>query len=134
METAHRKPGRPKASDRTAPLVLDTDRNLTKIELALPAGTAKTLSEYTAWVQHCADMGADEATTTTVDFALREVFRRDRLWHSERRIPDKKPPSAPLSGAHPSPAGPLTSPGTVVPRRTAESPPGGLVPRIPEGR
>ena len=71
METAHRKPCRPKASERTAPLVLETDRNLTKIELALPGGTAKTLAEYAAWVEHCAGMGADQAITTTVDFALR---------------------------------------------------------------
>jgi hypothetical protein len=134
METAHRKPGRPKASERTAPLVLETDRNLTKIELALPGGTAKTLTEYAAWVQHCADMGTDQAITTTVDFALREVFRRDRLWHSERRIPDKKSASAAPNGGLPSPAGSTSNPGTVAPRRTAESPPGGLAPRMPEGR
>jgi hypothetical protein len=118
MDNSHRKPGRPKTSSRTAPLVLDIDRNLTTIELALPTATAKTLAEYAAWVRQCADITTEEATTTTVDFALREVFRRDRLWRDERRIPDQKPLAAPIT-ATPSPTA-LPGPSTVPPRRAAE--------------
>jgi hypothetical protein len=118
MDNSRRKPGRPKTSSRTAPLVLDVVRNLTTIELALPAATAKTLAEYAAWVRQCADLTVEEATTTTVDFALREVFRRDRLWRDERRIPDQKPVAAP-STVTPSPTA-LSGPTAVPPRRAAE--------------
>jgi hypothetical protein len=113
MESNGRKPGRPKASLRTTPLVFDTEFTFTKIEVALPAGTAKTLSEYIAWVQRCGDLAADAATTTTVDFALREVFRRDRLWREERRIPDTKPatgePTRPAASL-PPPSGSVREP------------------------
>jgi hypothetical protein len=118
MDNSRRKPGRPKTSSRTAPLVLDSDRNLTTIELALPSATAKTLVEYAAWVRQCADITTEQATTTTVDFALREVFRRDRLWRDERRIPEQKPMAASTSAA-PAPTA-LPSPSTVSPRRAAE--------------
>jgi hypothetical protein len=90
MDNSRRKPGRPKASQRTAPLVLDADLVFVKIEALLPAATAETLTEYAAWVQHCAGMPLEEAITKTVDFALKEVFRRDRLWRDERRIPEQK--------------------------------------------
>ncbi|MES1207092.1 MAG: hypothetical protein ABUS79_14235 [Pseudomonadota bacterium] len=102
MENTRRKPGRPKASTRTTPLVLDADFNLTKIDVALPASTVKTLTEYATWVQRCGDMTAEAATTATVDFALREVFRRDHLWRDERRIPERRPPENPAATTTPA--------------------------------
>jgi hypothetical protein len=92
MDNHPRKPGRPKSSPRTTPLVLDAELNLTKVEVAVPEATAKTLGEYVIWVQRCSDKTAEAADTATVDFALREVFRRDRLWRDERRIPEQRPP------------------------------------------
>jgi hypothetical protein len=85
METQRRKPGRPRATQRTLPLVLDTDRSLEKLEVAIPESTAKALAEYAAWVRQCRDMTVEEATTSTIDYALREVFRRDRLWRDRQR-------------------------------------------------
>jgi hypothetical protein len=63
--------------------------------------------EYVAWVQRCSDKTADDATTATVDFALREVFRRDRLWRDERRIPERTPAAKPST----TPASTLPPPG-----------------------
>jgi len=87
METSEKKkPGRPKASQRTGPLVLETEQKVLEVRLSLPAGTAAMLTEYVAWVRQCGDMSADEATTKTVDFALRDVFRRDRLWRRRKTV------------------------------------------------
>ena len=100
METAPRKPGRPKTSERTLPLVLDADKSLETLMVSLPEPTAKTLADYVAWVRNCRNMSAEEAITATVDYALREVFRRDRLWRDRgRREGDAEgrtvPPAAP---------------------------------------
>jgi hypothetical protein len=48
MDKPHRKPGRPKATTRTLPLVLEAELNVSKIEVALPVTTAETLTEYVA--------------------------------------------------------------------------------------
>lgn len=73
-----------------------------KVETLLPAATAETLTEYAAWVQHYADMPLEEAITKTIDFAIREVFRRDRLWRDERRIPEQKGPAAKPAASSPT--------------------------------
>lgn len=113
MDKPHRKPGRLKATMRTLPLVLEAELNVSKIEIALPITTAETLTEYVTWVQRCGDKTVDAATTATVDFALRELFRRDRLWRDERRVPEP-PPAAKLppspSPALPPPAGTTRDP------------------------
>jgi hypothetical protein len=89
-----KKPGRPKASQRTGPLVLETEQKLLEVRFSLPAGTAAMLTEYVAWVRQCGDMNAEDATTKTVDFALRDVFRRDRLWRRRKTV-EQQQPSAP---------------------------------------
>ena len=55
------------SSQRTLPLVLDVDRCLERLEVAIPESTARTLAEYTGWVTECRHMTAEEATTTTID-------------------------------------------------------------------
>jgi hypothetical protein len=118
MENHRRRPGRPKAAPRTTPLVLEAELNLSKIEVALPTTTTASLAEYVAWVQLCSGKTAEEALTTTVDFALCEIFRRDRLWRDERRGSRSNP--EPLSGvtASPPPSGaPVAlAPGAPFPR------------------
>jgi hypothetical protein len=105
------------------PLVLDVDRNLEKLEVAIPESTAKTLAEYTAWVRQCRDMSSEEATTSTIDYALREVFRRDRLWRDRRRKGEEttdatRPPAAttarPFPTALPEPKPSATASTTAV--------------------
>ena len=101
MENERRKRGRPRTEKQSLPLVLGEDRSLETIEVAIPEGTAKVLAEYTAWVRGCRDMRPEGATTATVDYALRELFRRDRLWRDRQRSPQSKgaavPPAAPAA-------------------------------------
>ena len=53
--------------------------------------TADELREYTRWVELSSSVATTEALFKTVDFALRDVFKRDRLgWHFARQ-PDKLP-------------------------------------------
>ena len=85
METNQRKVGRPKASPRTGPLVLGEDHGRTKVTLELSDRAASELAEYAQWVEACSGITAGEAKFKTVDFALREIFRRDRVWQAQRR-------------------------------------------------
>src|SRR3954469_1414978 len=95
MENTRRKPGRPRASARTTPLVLEAALDVARIELELPATTVKTLAEYAAWVRECANITQEEAPEKTADFALREVFRRDRLWQEHRNRAAQPPQPSP---------------------------------------
>jgi hypothetical protein len=85
METNQKKVGRPKAPPRTGPLVLGDDRARTKVTLEISVRAATELTEYTRWVEQCSGMPAGEARFKTVDFALREIFQRDRVWQTKRR-------------------------------------------------
>jgi hypothetical protein len=128
MENEQRKFGRPRTPQQILPLVLTEDRTLETIEVAIPEGTAKALAAYTAWVRGCRDMRIEEATTATIDYALREVFRRDRLWRDRQRSPQAKSPSSPPSAPSVSPRPPTVLPeprplpGSSVPAARAESP------------
>jgi hypothetical protein len=87
METKERKVGRPKANPRTGPLVLGEEYARTKLSLEIGERTAEMLAAYTRWVEKSAGISANEARFKTVDFALREIFRRDTVWQAERRAP-----------------------------------------------
>ena len=113
METNQRKVGRPKASPRTGPLVLGEDYARTKVTFEIGERTAEVLAEYTRWVEKSAGISANEARFKTVDFALREIFRRDAVWQAERRVP-----SEPAKAATP-----VTSLPTPAPRPAAAAPP-----------
>src|SRR3982751_1985683 len=112
METNRRKVGRPKAPPRTGPLVLGDDYARSKVTLEISERAAEELAEYTRWVENWSGIAANEAKFKTVDFALREIFRRDRVWQAERRVPSelaKAAPAVPASSASavtasPSPA------------------------------
>ena len=113
METKERKVGRPKAPPRTGPLVLGEDYARTKVTLELGERTAEVLAEYTRWVEKSAGISANEARFKTVDFALREIFRRDAVWQAERRAPSE-PAKVAAS---------VTAPSTPAPRPAAATPP-----------
>ena len=122
METKERKVGRPKAPPRTGPLVLGDDYARTKVTLEISEQTAGVLAEYTRWVEKSAGIAANEARFKTVDFALREIFRRDRVWQAERRGPSE-----------PAKAAPAATPPASAPRPAAASPPS-LPPPSPANR
>jgi hypothetical protein len=111
METNQRKVGRPKAPPRTGPLVLGEDHARTKVTLEISERAAEELAEYARWVEKWSGIAANEARFKTVDFALREIFRRDRVWQAEKRAP-----SAPVKAA------PVVSPAG-APRPAAPTPP-----------
>jgi hypothetical protein len=112
METNQRKVGRPKTPARTGPLVLGEEHARTKVTLEISERAAEELAEYTHWVEKWCGIAANEARFKTVDFALREIFRRDRVWQAEKRAPSEPakasavvPPAAsprPASGTPPS--------------------------------
>jgi hypothetical protein len=113
MDTNQRKVGRPKASPRTGPLVLGEDFARTKVTLEISERTAELLTDYTRWVEKSAGISANEARFKTVDFALREIFRRDRVWQAERRAPSESPkiaPPAPLPAPRPAAVSPPSPP------------------------
>ena len=113
METKERKVGRPKVPPRTGPLVLGEDYARTKVTLEIGERTAEVLADYTRWVEKSAGISTNEARFKTVDFALREIFRRDAVWQSERRAPSE-PAKAAVS---------VTATSTPAPRPVAATPP-----------
>jgi len=118
METNQRKVGRPKAPPRTGPLVLGEDHGRTKVTLEISERAAGELAEYTRWVEQWSGIAATEAKFKTVDFALRETFRWDRVWQAKRRAqsepskmaPAVTPPLAPRPGAATPPSLPPPAP------------------------
>jgi hypothetical protein len=113
METNQRKVGRPKVAPRTGPLVLGDDYARTKVTFEIGERTAEVLADYTRWVEKSAGIPANEARFKTVDFALREIFRRDAVWQAERRAPSESAKAAAS----------VTAPSMLAPRPAAASPP-----------
>jgi hypothetical protein len=89
METSKRRVGRPKAVPQTGPLVLTERRARTKVEIEISADTAQHLAAYVRWVELSEGMSTADACAATVEFALRNVFKRDQLWHDWRRKDDR---------------------------------------------
>lgn len=104
METNQRRVGRPKAPPRTGPLVLGEQQGRTKVTLELSDGAVAELAEYALWVEQCSGTTTSEARFKTVDFALREIFRRDRVWQAKRRKAPEPAPVKQATVAAPSPA------------------------------
>ena len=115
METKERKVGRPKAPPRTGPLVLGEDYARTKVTLEIGERTAEVLAEYTRWVEKSAGISANEARFKTVDFALREIFRRDAVWQAERRAPSEPAKAAASVTATPTPRPAAATPPSLPP-------------------
>ena len=85
MEPSKRHVGRPKTSPQTGPLVLSERRTRTKVEIEIGTEVAEELGEYVRWVEVSEGMSTADARAATVEFALRNVFKRDRMWKDRRR-------------------------------------------------
>jgi len=85
--SSKRSVGRPKARPPSGPLVLEGSRARAKMEVELGEETAGELKEYARWVELSSSLATGDAVFTTVDYALRELFRRDRLWRAAKRAP-----------------------------------------------
>ncbi len=104
METNPRRVGRPKSPPRTGPLVLGEQQGRTKVTLELSEEAAAKLAEYALWVEQCSGTTTSEARFKTVEFALREIFRRDRVWQAKRRAGPEPAPTNPATAVAPAPA------------------------------
>jgi hypothetical protein len=111
MDTSKRRVGRPKASEQTGPLVLSERRARAKIEIEVPSDVADDFAQYVRWVEVSEGMSTADARAATVEFALRNVFKRDRLWHEWRRKDERHDDdAAPASARAAQPATPSPSP------------------------
>jgi hypothetical protein len=124
MDNGTKKRGRPKAQQQTGPLVLEGDRAHVKMEIEMPEATADELKEYARWVELSSSVATKNALVKTVDFALRDVFRRDRLWQERRRKgpepgsqprTDTAPPATAISSLPPPAAAPRPIPTPAAP-------------------
>ena len=115
METKERKVGRPKTPARTGPLVLGEDYARAKVTLEISERVEEELAAYTRWVEKSSGISANEAKFKTVDFALREVFRRDRVWQAERRAPPEPAKAAPVVTPPPAPRPAAATPPSLPP-------------------
>jgi hypothetical protein len=115
METKERKVGRPKAPQRTGPLVLGEDYARAKVTLEISERVEEELAAYTRWVEKSSGISANEAKFKTVDFALREIFRRDRVWQAERRAPAEPAKAAPVVTPAPAPRPAAATPPSLPP-------------------
>jgi len=120
MENGSRKRavGRPKARPQTGPLVLEASRARAKLEVELGEETAGELTDYARWVELSSSLATGDALFTTVDYALRELFRRDRLWHEHRKNGNRSR-SAAATGTRPAAS---TSPASLPPPTAAGRP------------
>jgi hypothetical protein len=84
-DVSKRRVGRPKANPPSGPLVLGGGRARVKLEVEVSEETADELKEYAHWVELSSAVETKMAMFTTVDFALRDVFRRDRIWQERRK-------------------------------------------------
>ena len=112
METSKRRVGRPKASEQTGPLVLSERRARSMVEIEIPADVAEDFAKYVRWVEVSEGMSTSDARAATVEFALRNVFKRDRLWHEWRRKDERDDGDetpAPASARAAQPAAPSPS-------------------------
>ena len=87
MENTKKKAGRPKSEPRTGPLVLEGVQKRETILTEVSADTAQELSAYAVWVRESASakLTPAEAMSKTIDFALRDVFSRDKCWQEHKR-------------------------------------------------
>ena len=123
MEPSKRTVGRPKAAPQTGPLVLSERRTRTKVEIELGTEFAEELGEYVRWIEVSGGLSRSDAAAATVEFALRNLFKRDRLWQERRRKGQvQEPPRQRVSS--PEPTGTLAfSLPPSIPRPLPTSPP-----------
>ena len=127
MESTKKKAGRPKSEPRKGPLVLEDTQKRETILTEVSADTARELSEYAAWVRESAPtkMTPAEAVSKTVNFAVRDLFARDKRWHEHKRADGQPPSTDENSPAASAPASPSSPVSRAAPVPSALPPPGG---------
>ena len=117
-----RRVGRSKATPQTGPLVLEGRRDRIKIEIEIAADAADEVKEYARWVELSSSAATKEALSTAVEYALRQVFRRDRLWQQNGRTVARIEPPTPAQGLPPQQTHAPTLPPATLSARTVPTP------------
>jgi hypothetical protein len=125
--SSKRRVGRPKARPQIGPLVLQGSQAFVRLDVDVVDSTAEELTEYVRWVELSSSIATSDAKSKTVDFALRDLFKHDRLWREHQKNGDRheaRPESAtPTAAVTSSPAlPPPASPARPIPAPTL--PPG----------
>jgi hypothetical protein len=84
MEKTPRRRGRPPGPTQTLPLFLHEVHNRKRQEVIISGFLVRELSGYVEWAGRLTMMAPDEVMVRTVDRALSEYFKRDKLWRKER--------------------------------------------------
>jgi hypothetical protein len=121
MDSSKKRVGRPKSEPRTRPLVLDEAKSRQRTEVELTTDIASEFAEYAAWVEMSSSLTTADAKSTTVEFALRDLFRRDRVWRERQSSSERRSPPPPASATpRPAPSSPsLPAPISRDPRTTS---------------
>ncbi|HVZ70960.1 MAG TPA: hypothetical protein VHJ20_01180 [Polyangia bacterium] len=89
-----------------------------KLEVEVTDSTADELTEYVRWVELSSSIATSDAKSKTVDFALRDLFRHDRLWKEHQKSAGR--PGAPP--AHDTPATAVPAPAPLPPPASSARP------------
>jgi hypothetical protein len=84
MEGTTRRRGRPPGPTQTLPIFLHQVRSRVRQEIIISGFMVRELRAYVAWAGRLTMMAPDEVMVRTVDHALAEDFKRDKLWRKER--------------------------------------------------
>ena len=129
MENTKKKAGRPKSERPTGPLVLEGIQKRETILTEVSADTAEELSAYAVWVRESASakLTPAEAMSKTIDFALREIFSRDKCWQEHKRTGGRAVGTAETqpTALAPTPAASSFSPGSRAATAPSTLPPPG---------
>jgi hypothetical protein len=75
-----RKMGRPKTATQTMPLIVSNARSRVTEKVAMSAVASRDLRAYVEWASSKIGIPEDEAMILTLDRALGEFLKKDRLW------------------------------------------------------
>ena len=80
MEISERRRGRPPAPPQTLPLFLHEAHSRVRFEVIISGFMIRELRGYVEWAGRLTMMAPNEVMVRTVDRALAEYFKRDKLW------------------------------------------------------
>jgi len=84
MEISERRRGRPPAPPQTLPLFLHEAHSRVRYEVIISGFMIRELRGYVEWAGRLTMMAPNEVMVRTVDRALAEYFKRDKLWRKDR--------------------------------------------------
>jgi hypothetical protein len=84
MEKTPSRRGRPPGPPQTLPLFLHEVQNRMKQEVIISGFVVRELNGYVEWAGRLTMMAPAEVMVRTMDRALHEYFKRDKLWRKAR--------------------------------------------------